>query len=47
MRGVGVADGVFIDVSVVLAGAESSVLLFDEEEGRGLGGVGRAELSRC
>ena len=32
-KGVGVADGVLIDVAVVLAGAESSILLFDEEEG--------------
>ena len=45
-KGVGVADGVFIDVAVVLARAESSILLFDEEERRGLGGVGRADLPR-
>ena len=44
---VGIADGVFVDVSIILAGAESSVLLFDEEEGRGLGGIGRTNLSRC
>ena len=38
-EGVGVTNGVFIDISVVLAGAESSIFLFDEEEGRGLRGV--------
>ena len=43
---VGVADSVFVDVAVVLAGAESSILLFDEEEGRGLGGIGWADFSR-
>ena len=45
-KGVGVADGVFVDVVVVLARAESSILLFDEEERRSLRGVGRADLSR-
>ena len=44
-KGVGVADGVFIEVTIVLAWAKSSVLLFDEEERGGLGGVGRADLS--
>ena len=38
-EGIGVTNGVFIDVSIVLAGAKSSVFLFDEEEGRGLRGV--------
>ena len=37
-------NGVFIDISIVLAGAESSVFLFDEEEGRGLRGVRWADL---
>ena len=32
-EGVGVMDGMFVDVTIVLAGAKSSVLLFDEEEG--------------
>ena len=45
-KGVGVADGMFVDVAVILAGAKSSILLFDEEERRGLGGVGWAYLSR-
>ena len=45
-KGVGIADGVFVDVAVILAGAESSIFLFDEEERGGLGGVGRADLSR-
>ena len=36
-KGVGVADGMFINVMVILAGAESSILLFDEEERGGLG----------
>ena len=44
-KGVGVADGVFVDIAIVLAWAESSVFLFDEEEGRGLGGVGWTDLS--
>ena len=45
-KGVGVADGVFVDVAVILARAESSVFLFDEEERGGLGRIGRADLSR-
>ena len=45
-KGIGVADGVFVDIAVVLAGAESSILLFDEEERGCLGGIGRADLSR-
>ena len=32
-KGIGVANGVFVDVAVVLARAESSIFLFDEEEG--------------
>ena len=44
-KGVGVADGMFVDVAVVLARAESSILLFDEEEGRGLGRIGWADFS--
>ena len=40
-------DGMFVDVTVVLAGAESSILLFNEEERRSLGGVGRADLAGC
>ena len=44
-KGVGVAGGVFVEISVVLAGAELTVLLFDKEEGRHLGGVRRTNLS--
>ena len=36
----------FVDIAIVLAGAESAVLLFDEEEGRSLGGIGWADLPR-
>jgi hypothetical protein len=46
-KGVGVMDRVFIDVTVVLAGSESSILFLDEEEGSGLRGVRRADLSGC
>ena len=44
---VGVMNGVFIDIMVVLAGAESSILFFDEKERGGLGRVGRTNFSRC
>ena len=46
-KGVGVVDGVFVDVAIVLAGAESSVFLFDKEKGRSLGRIGWADLSGC
>ena len=36
----------FVHIVVILARAESSVFLFNKEEGRGLGGIGRADLSR-
>ena len=39
-------DGVFIHVTVILAGAKSSVFLFNKEERRGLGRIGRANFSR-
>ena len=39
-------NGVFVDIMVVLAGAESSIFLLDKKEGRGLGGVGWSDLSR-
>ena len=45
-KGVGVVDGVFVDIAVVLAGAESSILLFHKEERGGLGGVRWVDLSR-
>ena len=35
-KGVGVTDGVFVDIAVVLARAKSTIFLFDEEEGGGL-----------
>ena len=35
-KGVGVTDGVFVDIAVVLAGAKSIIFLFDEEEGGSL-----------
>ena len=35
-KGVGVTDGVFIDIAVVLAGVKSTIFLFDEEEGGSL-----------
>ena len=38
-------NGVFVEVSVVLAGTESSVFLLDKEEGGGLRGVGGADFS--
>ena len=36
----------FIDVVVVLAGTESSILLFDKEERRCLWRIGQMDLSR-
>ena len=42
---IGVAGGMFVQVSVILTGAETAVLLFDKEKWGCLGGVGRANLS--
>ena len=42
---VGVAGGMFIQVSVILTGAEAAILLFDKEERRCLGRVRGANLS--
>ena len=42
---IGVAGGMFVQVSVILTGVEATVLLFDKEERRCLGGVRRANLS--
>ena len=39
-------NGMFIDVSIVLTWAESSILFFDEEKRRCLGEIGQADLSR-
>ena len=44
-EGVGVMGSVFVEVAVVLAGAEFSVFLLDKEERGCLGGVGRTNLS--
>ena len=44
-KGVGVIGGMFIEVMIVLAGAELAILLFDEEEGGYLGRVERMDLS--
>ena len=44
-KGIGVVGGVFIEVSVVLAGAELTVFLLDKEERRCLEGIGRTNLS--
>ena len=42
---IGILDGMFIQVAVILEGVEFPILLFDEEEGEGLGRVGGADLS--
>ena len=44
-EGVGVAGGVFVEVTIVLAGAEFAIFLFDKEERGCLGGIGRTNLS--
>ena len=46
MKGIGIVNGMFIEVTVVLAGVEVSILLFDKEEGGGLGTVGRVDFAR-
>ena len=43
-EGVCVSDGVFIEVTIVLAGSESAVLFLDKEEGGCLGGFRRADF---
>ena len=35
-KGVSIANGVFVDIAVVLAGTESTIFLFDKKEGGGL-----------
>ena len=42
---IGVAGGMFVQVSVILTGAEAAILLFDKAEWGCLRGVGRANLS--
>ena len=44
-KGVGIVGGVFVEVSIVLAGVEFAIFLLDKEEGGCLGGVGRTNLS--
>ena len=46
-KGVGITDGVFDKVTVVLERAEFAVLLLDKEEGGCLGGVGWTNFSGC
>ena len=38
-EGLGISDSVFVQIAVVLAGAETTILLFDKEEGCSLGRV--------
>ena len=45
-KGIGITNGMFIKVTVVLAGVEVSIFLFDKEEGGGLGRVERADFAR-
>ncbi len=40
-----ILDGHLIEFAVVLYGSKCSVLLFDEEEGGGEGGLGRVDSS--
>ena len=42
---VGILDGVFVQVVIILAGVEFPILFFDEENRRGLGRVGGVDLS--
>ena len=39
-----IVGGVFVEVSIVLAGVEFAIFLLDKEEGGCLGGVGRTDL---
>ena len=45
-EGICISDGVFIEVAIVLAGSESTVLFLDKEERRCLGGLRWADFSR-
>ena len=42
---IGVAGGMFVQVSVVLTGVETAIFLFNEKEWRCLGGIRRTDLS--
>ena len=46
-EGVGVTGGVFVEVTVVLAGTEFAILFLNKEERRCLGGVKRMDLPSC
>ena len=46
-EGVCVSDSVAIEILVVLARSEASILFFDKEERRGLGGFGRTNFPRA
>ena len=43
---VDVSDGMFIQIMIVLAGAEFPILLLDKEKRGGLGRIGGTDLSR-
>ena len=43
---IGISDGVLVQIVIVLAGVGFPILLFDKEEGGGLGRVGGADLSQ-
>ena len=44
-KGIGISDGMLIQVAVVLAGVEFPILLFDKEKGESLRGVEGVDLS--
>ena len=46
-EGVCISDSMTVKVSIVLAGSEASILFFDEEERRSLGGFGWTDLPRA
>ena len=46
-EGVCISNSVAIEISVVLARSEASILFFDEEERRGLGGFGWTNFPRA
>ena len=46
-EGVCISNSVAIEISVVLARLEASILFFDEEERRGLGGFGWTNFPRA
>jgi hypothetical protein len=44
-KGIGIVNSMFVDILIVLTRSESSIFLFDKEEGGGLWQVGRTYLS--